>query len=108
EREQAAATEALEQARVSSSEFQVSSFSLPERETRNAKRETPPEAALAAAQEGVRTLEGERRGAEAAVTELRVRLAQQEQRLQGAVAAARRAAEGGAFLDRQRADRLRE
>ncbi|HEU4752634.1 MAG TPA: hypothetical protein VFU47_05950, partial [Armatimonadota bacterium] len=64
--------------------------------------------AVTAAEEKARLLEAARREAETAVTELRVRLAQQEQRLQGAAAATRRAAEGGAFLDRQRSDRLNE
>jgi chromosome segregation protein len=63
---------------------------------------------LAAAEEAARKAEAERRTAEARVADLRVALAEQEQRLQGAVAASRRAVEGGAFLDRQRADRLQE
>jgi chromosome segregation protein len=70
--------------------------------------ETEGDAGIAAAQEEVRAREKERREAEAAVAELRVRLAGQEQRLQGASAGVRRAAEGGAYLDRQRAERLRE
>lgn len=66
------------------------------------------ESDLSALQVEVGKLEVQRRQAEQAVTELRVRLAEQEQRLQGAIAASRRAVEAGAFLDRQRSDRLRE
>jgi len=66
------------------------------------------EGELAAAQEAVQALEQTRRAAEQAVTEHRVRLAEQEQRLQQAGAAARRAADGGVFLDRRRAALLRE
>ncbi len=66
------------------------------------------EAAIRAGQERVAQLETERRAADTAVADLRVRVAQQEQRLQGVIAAGRRAAEAGVFLDRQRADRLKE
>lgn len=66
------------------------------------------EATIRAGQERVAQLETERRTADAAVADLRVRMAQQEQRLQGVIAAGRRAAEAGVFLDRQRADRLKE
>jgi chromosome segregation protein len=66
------------------------------------------EEAVRQAQEIARAAEAARREAEAAVSDLRVRLAEQEQRLQGAIAASRRAVEAGAFLDRQRADRLNE
>jgi chromosome segregation protein len=53
-------------------------------------------------------LEAERRTAENAVSDRRVELAQAEQRLHGVIAASRRAADAGTFLDKQRADRLRE
>ena len=71
-------------------------------------RGEPPSSTLAGAEETLRTLETARRESEAAVTELRVRLAQEDQRLQGVAAAAQRAAEASVFLDRQRSERLRE
>src|SRR5690606_14993396 len=64
--------------------------------------------ALAAAEARLRAREAERRAAEQAVADLRVRLAEQEQRLQQALAATRRAVESGAHLDRHRSDRLEE
>lgn len=66
------------------------------------------EAAIRAGQEQVARLETARRTADTAVSDLRVKLAQQEQRLQGVMAAGRRAGEAGVFLDRQRAERLKE
>jgi chromosome segregation protein len=66
------------------------------------------EADLEAARVTVDRLDAERQATERRVADLRVQLAQQEQRLQSAAAATRRAAEAGASLDRQRADRLRE
>lgn len=76
--------------------------------TTEAPAETDSDTDLAAARADVGKLELARRAAENRVTEARVRLAQQEQRLQGAAAAARRAVEAGAFLDRGRNDRLKE
>jgi chromosome segregation protein len=70
--------------------------------------EAGEEAALQQAREQLQAAEEEQRSGDRAVTELRVRLAQQEQRLQSALAASRRAEEGGAFLDRQRSERLKE
>jgi chromosome segregation protein len=83
---------------------------------REGDRERKPEeesedqgqAGIVEAQTASGKLELARREAENAVTELRVRLAQGEQRLQGAAGAARRMAEAGASLDRQRAERIRE
>jgi chromosome segregation protein len=65
-------------------------------------------AGLTAAQEAAAAAETERRAAEALAADQRVRLAEDEQRLNAAVQAARRAVDSGAFLDRQRDDRLRE
>jgi len=63
---------------------------------------------LRAAREAAAAAERERRLAGEAATELRVRLAEEEQRFQAAVEATRRAVDAGAFLDRQRTERLRE
>lgn len=100
EREQAAAGSELEQLRR---ERDAAAGEGP-----GAEDAPEGERALAALQEGLKVHERARREAENAVTEVRVRLAQQEQRLQSASAAARRAADAGASLDRQRGDRLRE
>ncbi|MFN3649541.1 MAG: chromosome segregation protein SMC [Armatimonadota bacterium] len=70
--------------------------------------QTDSEESVSAARTEVGRLELEAREAERAATELRVRLAEQEQKLQGAIAASRRAVEAGGFLDRQRAERLKE
>jgi chromosome segregation protein len=99
EREQAAGTEALETSRKEWEAFRAGAADSPAAEG---------EAAVRAAQETVREAEAARRAAETAVSELRVRLAEQDQRLQGALSAARRAVEAGGFLDRQRAERLNE
>jgi chromosome segregation protein len=104
EREHAAAIQSLEQARA-----ELAALVQP---PPPAATPTPPQAegeeAVRLAQDAARGAEAARRAAEAAVADLRVRLAEQEQRLQGAIAASRRAVEAGAFLDRQRADRLNE
>jgi chromosome segregation protein len=101
----------VEAARMEREQAQVAA-SLAELRAAAPEAEVPGEAetdtGVAAAQAEVGKLELARRTAENRVTEARVRLAQQEQRLQGAAAAARRAVEAGAFLDRGRGERLRE
>lgn len=101
ERDQAAAAQSLAQAVEQQQRVELAP-------AENASAPAPSEAAVTQAQQALRALEAAWRAAENRVTEMRVKLAQQEQRLQGAVAASRRAVEAGAFMDRQRSDRLRE
>ncbi len=95
DREQSASAQAVAQARA-------------ELERSAADPTTANEPDLAASQAEVGKLQIAWRDTENQVTELRVRSAQVEQRLQSAIANARRAVEAGTYLDRQRADRLKE
>jgi len=99
EREQTAGAEALANAQRELAALKEGTAASPVAEGEQAVRH---------AQDLAREAETARRAAENTVSELRVRLAEQDQRLQAALSAARRAVEAGSFLDRQRAERLNE
>ncbi|MGV3720751.1 MAG: hypothetical protein ACO1SX_07550, partial [Actinomycetota bacterium] len=105
EREQSGAIEALKQAQAD-----LTSLAAGQPVVGTPGQAAAPEGeeAIRIAQDAARAAEAARRAAETAVTDLRVRLAEQDQRLQAAIGASRRAVEAGAFLDRQRTERLKE